>query len=104
MVASEFYKYDLDFKSYLMYKSFIQDYPVVPIEDPFDQDDWDAWQKFTASAGIQVVGDYLTVTSPKRITKIVGKNSCNCLLPFNIRVHRNQLEATRCQATIILPL
>lgn len=49
-------------------------------EDPFDQDDWDAWQKLTASAGIQVVGGDLTVTNPKQIAKAVGKESCNCLL------------------------
>lgn len=54
--------------------------PVVSIEDPFDQDDWEAWQKFTASAGIQVVGDDLTVTNPKRISKAVNERSCNCLL------------------------
>ena len=96
VAASEFFrsgKYDLDFKSpddpsrYItpdqladLYKSFIRDYPVVSIEDPFDQDDWEAWQKFTASAGIQVVGDDLTVTNPKQISKAVGKKSCNCLL------------------------
>uniref|UniRef100_A0A8C6DL34 phosphopyruvate hydratase n=1 Tax=Moschus moschiferus TaxID=68415 RepID=A0A8C6DL34_MOSMO len=96
VAASEFYrsgKYDLDFKSpddpnrYIspdelanLYKSFIRDYPVVSIEDPFDQDDWEAWQKFTASAGIQVVGDDLTVTNPKRIAKAVSEKSCNCLL------------------------
>uniref|UniRef100_A0A4X1W8R1 phosphopyruvate hydratase n=3 Tax=Sus scrofa TaxID=9823 RepID=A0A4X1W8R1_PIG len=96
VAASEFYrsgKYDLDFKSpddpsrYIspdqladLYKSFIRDYPVVSIEDPFDQDDWEAWQKFTGSAGIQVVGDDLTVTNPKRISKAVAEKSCNCLL------------------------
>ncbi|XP_045144734.1 alpha-enolase-like [Echinops telfairi] len=96
VAASEFFKsgkYDLDFKSpddpsrYIspdqladLYKSFIANYPVVFIEDPFDQDDWDAWAKFTASSGIQVVGDDLTVTNPKRIAKAVGEKSCNCLL------------------------
>ncbi|XP_076421793.1 alpha-enolase isoform X2 [Peromyscus maniculatus bairdii] len=96
VAASEFFrsgKYDLDFKSpddasrYItpdqladLYKSFIRDYPVVSIEDPFDQDDWEAWKKFTASAGIQVVGDDLTVTNPKRIAKAVSEKSCNCLL------------------------
>ncbi|XP_034507309.1 enolase-like, partial [Ailuropoda melanoleuca] len=85
VAASEFYragKYDLDFKSkdnpcrYIspdeladLYKSFVKDYPVVSIEDPFDQDDWPAWSKFTASVDIQVVGDDLTVTNPKRIAK-----------------------------------
>ncbi|KAK2092570.1 phosphopyruvate hydratase [Saguinus oedipus] len=96
VAASEFYrsgKYDLDFKSpddpsrYIspdqlanLYKSFIKDYPVVSIKDPFDQDDWGAWQKFTASAGIQVVGDDLSVTNPKRIAKAANEKSCNCLL------------------------
>uniref|UniRef100_A0A8C6RLM1 phosphopyruvate hydratase n=1 Tax=Nannospalax galili TaxID=1026970 RepID=A0A8C6RLM1_NANGA len=86
-------KYDLDFKSpdepnrYIspnqmadLYKSFIQDYPVLSIKDPFDQDDWEAWQKFTASAGTQVTGENLTVTNPKRIAKVMGEKSCNCLL------------------------
>ncbi|EGW13633.1 Alpha-enolase [Cricetulus griseus] len=63
-----------------LYKSFIQEYPVVFIEDPFDQDDWEAWKNFTASADIQVVGDDLTVTNPKRIAKAVSEKSCNCLL------------------------
>lgn len=53
---------------------------VVSIEDPFDQDDWAAWKKFTGSVGIQVVGDDLTVTNPKRIAKAVEEKSCNCLL------------------------
>uniref|UniRef100_A0A2K6SPF0 phosphopyruvate hydratase n=1 Tax=Saimiri boliviensis boliviensis TaxID=39432 RepID=A0A2K6SPF0_SAIBB len=75
LAASKFYrsgKYDLDFKS--------PDDPMVSIEDPFDQDDWGAWQKFTANAGIQVVGDDLTVINPKRIAKAANEKSCNCLL------------------------
>uniref|UniRef100_A0A8C2LHJ7 phosphopyruvate hydratase n=1 Tax=Cricetulus griseus TaxID=10029 RepID=A0A8C2LHJ7_CRIGR len=86
VAASEFFrsgKYDLDFKSpddpsrYIMPDQL---YPVVPIEDPFDQDDWEAWKNFTASVGIQVVGDDLTVTNTKRIAKAVSEKSCNCLL------------------------
>ncbi|KAF4079220.1 hypothetical protein AMELA_G00190440 [Ameiurus melas] len=96
VAASEFYrdgKYDLDFKSpddpsrYItsdelaeLYKSFVQDYPVVSIEDPFDQDDWQAWASFTGTTDIQVVGDDLTVTNPKRISKAVEEKACNCLL------------------------
>uniref|UniRef100_A0A4W5L5E9 phosphopyruvate hydratase n=1 Tax=Hucho hucho TaxID=62062 RepID=A0A4W5L5E9_9TELE len=96
VAASEFYrngKYDLDFKSpddpehYItpdeladLYKSFCKDYPVVSIEDPFDQDDWEAWSNFTGSTEIQVVGDDLTVTNLKRITKAVENKACNCLL------------------------
>uniref|UniRef100_A0A8D3CYJ0 phosphopyruvate hydratase n=1 Tax=Scophthalmus maximus TaxID=52904 RepID=A0A8D3CYJ0_SCOMX len=96
VAASEFHregKYDLDFKSpddpsrYItpdeladLYKSFVKDYPVVSIEDPFDQDDWTAWTNFTESTDIQVVGDDLTVTNPSRISKAVEENACNCLL------------------------
>ena len=53
---------------------------VVSIEDPFDQDDWTAWSNFTGSTDIQVVGDDLTVTNPKRIAKAVEDKACNCLL------------------------
>ncbi|KAL4616774.1 gamma-enolase [Arapaima gigas] len=96
VAASEFYrdgKYDLDFKSppnpdrhitaeelSEIYQSFVNDYPVVSIEDPFDQDDWPAWSRLTASVGIQVVGDDLTVTNPRRIEKAVEERACNCLL------------------------
>lgn len=98
VAASEFYKegkYDLDFKNEKadkveklitggelagVYQSFIKDYPVVSIEDAFDQDDWDSWVSFCASSGIQVVGDDLTVTNPKRIVTAIEKKACNCLL------------------------
>ncbi|XP_073403280.1 enolase isoform X1 [Dendrobates tinctorius] len=96
VAASEFFrkgKYDLDFKSpddpnrYIsgeelgnLYKSFIKGYPVVSIEDPFDQDDWDNWKNFLSTVDIQVVGDDLTVTNPKRIQKAVEQKACNCLL------------------------
>lgn len=53
---------------------------MVSIEDPFDQDDWEAWTNLTNSTNIQVVGDDLTVTNPKRIAKAVESKACNCLL------------------------
>lgn len=101
VAASEFCKekdgkkmYDLDFKNpkddparYItgdqlsdIYKSFIANYPVQSIEDAFDQDDWENWSKFNASANIQLVGDDLTVTNPVRINMAVERKSCNCLL------------------------
>merc|ERR1711976_1051682 len=63
-----------------MYHEFINEFPITSIEDPFDQDDWDNWGKLTGSANIQIVGDDLTVTNPKRIATAVEKKSCNCLL------------------------
>merc|ERR1712038_216726 len=97
VAASEFFKdgkYDLDFKNKdskpedwitsdalcEMYKGFVKDAPVVSIEDPFDQDDWEGWTKLTAETDIQIVGDDLTVTNPKRIQTAVDKKSCNALL------------------------
>uniref|UniRef100_A0A8C8CH09 Beta-enolase n=1 Tax=Oncorhynchus tshawytscha TaxID=74940 RepID=A0A8C8CH09_ONCTS len=83
VAASEFYKagkYITGDQLGDLYKSFIKGYPVQSIEDPFDQDDWAAWSKFTAAVDIQVVGDDLTVTNPKRIQQAVEKKACNCLL------------------------
>uniref|UniRef100_A0A4W4DSB6 phosphopyruvate hydratase n=1 Tax=Electrophorus electricus TaxID=8005 RepID=A0A4W4DSB6_ELEEL len=88
VAASEFYrdgKYDLDFKSpcgvtLCHMTSFLHNVYVVSIEDPFDQDDWAAWTHMTASVGIQIVGDDLTVTNPKRIEKAAEERACNCLL------------------------
>ncbi|XP_039296464.1 enolase isoform X2 [Nilaparvata lugens] len=97
VAASEFYKdnkYDLDFKNEAsdksqwisgdqlteLYQGFIKEFPIVSIEDPFDQDHWEAWSKITAATNIQIVGDDLTVTNPKRIQTAVEKKACNCLL------------------------
>jgi enolase len=95
--ASEFHKegkYDLDFKNpqsdptkWLtapqlkeLYEGFIKDYPIVSIEDGFDQDDWDGWASLTASTDIQIVGDDLLVTNPKRIQTAIERKACNALL------------------------
>lgn len=95
--ASEFCrdgKYDLDFKNpksdpstWLtsdqlaeIYTGFVKDYPIVSIEDCYDQDDWEGWTKFTASTSIQIVGDDLLVTNPKRIRTAIEKKACNALL------------------------
>ncbi|CAI2170887.1 3010_t:CDS:2 [Funneliformis geosporum] len=97
VAASEFYKegsYDLDFKNKdsdkskwlsgtelaKLYIEFINEYPIVSIEDPFDQDDWNAWSHLVSSVDIQIVGDDLTVTNPERITTAIEKKSCNGLL------------------------
>jgi len=97
VAASEFYrepKYDLDFKTKDkddsghitgkeladLYHSFIKDYPIVTLEDVFDQDDWESWSSFMASTDIQIVGDDLTVTNPKRMHTAIEKKACNALL------------------------
>lgn len=59
---------------------FVSKYPIVSIEDGFDQDDWEGWTAFTAASDIQIVGDDLTVTNPARIRTALEKKACNCLL------------------------
>merc|ERR1712137_1306005 len=99
VASSEFYKadekkYDLDFKNpdsdkskWLtyeqlaeMYKELAEKYPIVSIEDPFAEDDWEAWSYFHANSDFQVVGDDLTVTNPIRIKRAIEEKSCNALL------------------------
>ncbi|CAN1860343.1 Enolase 1 [Linum perenne] len=100
VAASEFYgsdkKYDLNFKEENnngsakisgealkdLYKSFVTEYPIVSIEDPFDQDDWEHYNKMTTEIGekVQIVGDDLLVTNPKRVEKAIKEKSCNALL------------------------
>jgi len=100
VAASEFLTkdgtYDLDFKTpnndgkmkYAgpaladVYKDLAKKYPIVSIEDPFDQDDWKNYTAFTAAIGkdVQVVGDDLLVTNVKRIEEASAKKACNALL------------------------
>jgi len=64
------------------YAGLCKDYPLITIEDPFDQDDWGAWKSFTALVGepSQVVGDDLTVTNVTRVQRAIDEKSCNALL------------------------
>jgi enolase len=59
---------------------FFFSFPVVSIEDAFDQDDWDHWTHLRTTSEFQLVGDDLTVTNPKRIATAIEKNACNALL------------------------
>jgi len=102
VAAAEFYTaekmYDLDFKTEgdakdksqtitseeltAIYEKFCQDYPVISIEDPFDQDDFPAYGAMTAKIGAacQIVGDDLLVTNPTRVQKAIDEKACNALL------------------------
>lgn len=99
VAASEFLtedkqSYDLDFKNpnndgsqrktgaemLELYQKFCADYPIITIEDPFDQDDWDNTAAFTATGACQVVGDDLLVTNPARVQQAIEKKACNALL------------------------
>jgi len=64
------------------YQDLCSKFPLITIEDPFDQDDWDSWTSFTKAVGspTQVVGDDLTVTNVSRVKDAIEKKSCNALL------------------------
>lgn len=64
------------------YTSLVNDFPIVSIEDPLAEDDWDAWVAITAALGsrIQLVGDDHFVTNTERIARGIELNSANALL------------------------
>ncbi len=62
--------------------ALIRDYPIVSIEDGMAEDDWEGWSILTKEMGsqIQLVGDDLFVTNPKRIAEGIAKASANSML------------------------
>lgn len=64
------------------YEMLVDKYPIVSIEDPFDQEDWEAYAKFTAKVGskVQIVGDDLYVTNVKRLQKGIDMKATNSIL------------------------
>jgi len=61
---------------------WVEQYPIVSIEDGLAQDDWQGWQLMTEKLGehIQIVGDDLLVTNPERVRKGIELKACNALL------------------------
>jgi len=57
-------------------------YPLISIEDPLAEDDWEGWTQLTAELGtkLQLVGDDLFVTNPKRLADGIGKRAANSIL------------------------
>ena len=64
------------------YSELVSAYPLVSIEDPLDEDDWNGWAKLTAelSEKIQIVGDDLFVTNIERLTRGIESKTANALL------------------------
>lgn len=65
-----------------LYANLVDKYPLVSIEDPFDQDDFEAYIKMTQQLGdkCQIVGDDLLVTNPTRVQTGIDQKLCNALL------------------------
>jgi len=92
--SSEFFKegvYDVGFtdsKSDLrtpeqmrqLYSHLVEKYPLVLLEDPFAEDDWDSWVQFNKTCEIELVGDDLLVTNVERVKLAQEKKACNSML------------------------
>jgi len=65
-----------------LFGSWLDKYPIVSIEDPLDQDDWDGYAAFTRALGgkVQVVGDDFFVTNTRRLSEGIAKGACNSIL------------------------
>ncbi len=91
VAASEFYKdgvYEFEGKTRSAaemteyYAELVAAYPLVSIEDPLYEDDWDGWQIITEKLGeqVQIVGDDLFVTNPERLQRGIDDGAANALL------------------------
>ena len=91
VAATEFYndgKYDFEgaqlsaSEMIAYYKGLTDSYPLVSIEDPLSEDDWDGWTAITKELGsrVQLVGDDLFVTNPERLKRGIDSGTANALL------------------------
>ncbi|MER7362262.1 phosphopyruvate hydratase [Nonomuraea wenchangensis] len=91
VAATEFHKdgvYTIDGKGLsaqeliAFYEDLVANYPLVSIEDPLDEEDWEGWKAITASLGdkVQLVGDDLFVTNPERLERGIASGAANALL------------------------
>ena len=64
------------------YRKLAETYPIVSIEDPLSEDDWDGWKALTTALGdrVQIVGDDLFVTNPERIARGIATGAANAVL------------------------
>jgi enolase len=64
------------------YTELVGAYPLVSLEDPLAEDDWDGWVQLTAALGerVQIVGDDLFVTNPERLEEGIARRAANALL------------------------
>jgi enolase len=65
-----------------LYSKWLRGYPIVSIEDPFGEDDWDSWSEFNAREGdsVQVVGDDIYVTNLDRLQRGINEKTSNAIL------------------------
>ena len=71
-----------DYQMAEYYKNLCDQYKLAALEDPFHEDAWETWQKFTQDIGttLLIIGDDLLATNPKRVQKAINDKSCNTVL------------------------
>ena len=83
----------------MYWTNLVDKYPIISIEDPLDEKDWEGWQKITKQLGnkIQLVGDDLFVTNSKRLLKGINDKCANSILikPNQIGTISESLDAIR---------
>ena len=64
------------------YEELLEEFPIVSLEDPLDEEDWDGWELLTTRLGlnVQLVGDDLFVTNTKRLQKGIQRKAANAIL------------------------
>ena len=81
------------------WKSLVEKYPILSIEDGLDEEDWEGWQEMTRQLGsrVQLVGDDLFVTNTRRLAKGIGMGAGNAVLikPNQIGTVSETLEAVK---------
>ncbi len=68
-----------------IYLSWLKKYPIISLEDPFAEDDWEAWRKFKVQSskfktGLMIIGDDLFVTNAERLKKGIEEGAANAIL------------------------
>jgi enolase len=64
------------------WKNWLDQFPIISLEDGLAQDDWESWKLITQEVGdrVQIVGDDLLVTNPERVRRAIAEKACNALL------------------------
>ncbi len=83
----------------IFYQDLVKNYPIIFLEDPFSEEDWTSFQEITKKLGkkINIIGDDLLCTNPKRMEKAEGKKACNgtIIKPNQIGTVSETLEAVK---------
>lgn len=66
-----------------LYRSLLERYPIILLEDPFADSDWSSWTEFKKSCPVELVGDDLLVTNTTYVQMAHEQQACDALLKIN---------------------